>query len=184
MTSRRPRLEKAAPDPSVTPVPLVSHADVRERLRLDDAFGDEEIRKLLDEAVAYVEGLTGLALLKANWTATYERFPVDGAALILPGLKAGITSLVYGASQTLLAHATVAGTPRGDLEIHAAAGPWPRDAGRWSVVVSGSRGVEADGLPGDLRSAVLLEIQRLYDRHDGVGQAISDLCGRYRPVTL
>ena len=164
--------------------PLVPYQDIRDRLRLDDAVDDGAIGKLLAEAVAHVEGLTGLALGQADWTASWERFPAAGAPLILPGLKAAITSLVYGGDRTAVGHATVASTPRGDLEIRPAAGAWPRDAAPWSIRAAGTRGAEPGTLPGDLRSAVLLQIDRLYDRHEAFGQAIADLCGRYRPVTL
>ena len=162
---------------------LIAPAAVKAELRLNDDTGDERIKRLLGEAVAYVEGRTGLALAKADWTATYERFPPDGAPLVFPGLGAEKAILTYGAAKTTLTVTGLQSHPRGDLEIRPASGPWPARADPWSIVVTGTRGVEASKLPGDLQSAVLLQWAQLHDGQDpDRARGVEDFCYRYWPV--
>ena len=185
----KPRLSlqqaPATPTPPPPPPPLVSYVEVRERLRLDDVVSDDGIGLVLDDAVAYIEGETGLVLPKGDWKGAYERFPPDGAALVFPGLRAELTNLTYdtGQSPTLLGVEGLSRHPRGDLEIRMAPGrPWPREADSWSITVTGKRGADASTLPGDLKAAVLLEWAQLYDGEDPArSRAIKDICRRYWP---
>lgn len=80
-------------------------ADVKARLRVDGADEDADIRAMVAQAAAMIEGPDGLgvALLAQTWTRSWDRFE---PALLLPGWPVtGVTEVRYvdgaGATQVM-----------------------------------------------------------------------------------
>ena len=181
-------LTRIGGETAVDPKELIALDSIKAQLRIGGSPSDNEIKRILGESVSFVEGETGLALAKGQWKATYTNFP-ERSPLVFPGLLASVADAAQIAYVEKtgggVTHIDFTGTlvePRGDLFIlPSEESYWPSFYRLRSIEVLGSRGVDIGKLPGDLQSAVLLQMSQVFDGFDQRrSRAIRDICRRYK----
>lgn len=77
------RLELLTP-PATEPVTL---AEVKTRLRIDDATDDDGVTRLIASATKHAESITRRAFVTQSWALTLDAFPCGSISLPLPPLQ-------------------------------------------------------------------------------------------------
>jgi uncharacterized phiE125 gp8 family phage protein len=94
------RLELLSP-PATEPVTL---AEVKTRLRIDDASDDAGVTRLIASATKHAESITRRAFVTQSWALTLDAFPAGSISLPLPPLQS-VEEITYidstGATLTL-----------------------------------------------------------------------------------
>lgn len=153
----------------------VSVADVRLRLRLDDDGDDADIERMIDGAVARIEGPRGwgIALLSQTWTLSLDCFPCGGFSL--PGWPVQQVSAIryvdgQGAQQTLTSDDWQLATGLDPVHLAPAyntAWPGTRDQAG-AVEIDYEIGRPLADLDADLIDAVLLLVGHRYEHREPV----------------
>ena len=159
--------------PSIVPVGLDV---VKAHLRVGHAEEDSLIQRLLNAAVAAIDGKDGIGycLMTQTWALTLDEFPDDCIQIPLVPLR-DVTSIAYldvdGASQTMDAadYSVIAGASPALIET-AFGGSWPgtRDQrGAVTVTFRAGHAAPAD-VPADLVNAVLSLVAHWYDHRETI----------------
>lgn len=145
--------------PATEPVTL---AEVKTRLRIDDATDDAGVSRLIAAATGHAQNITRRAFVTQKWALILDRFPCGSISLPLPPLQS-VEEISYvdadGATQ-VLAPADYLVDPAGMIGmVHTAYGKqWPATRAQpMAVRLEFTAGYgDADDVPADLVSALLL----------------------------
>lgn len=165
----------------VTPAasqPLDWLAEVKQHLRLDT---EEEQGRVMDvlvpAAAAWVESITGRALITQTWKLVGCGFPREVITLPRPPLQQ-VTAVRYrdsaGVYQTLDPATYVVDAPAGEkalpgrmYPVYGGAWPTPRgDRDAVEIEFTCGYGDDASAVPGGLRSAMLILVGELFERRE------------------
>lgn len=186
-------------EPVGYPDALLPTAEFRAHLRLgtgfaDDASQDGELNAYLRAAIAAIEARTGKALFIRGFRLRLSAWRwSDAQALPIAPVEAiGALSITDAAGQNTIvdpsAYRMVVDRHRPRLVAAGAILPQIPEGGRVTVDFDAGLAVDWDGLPGDLRQAVLLLAARLYDQRTGalpeIPMGIGALLAAWRPVRL
>lgn len=165
-------------EPAINPVTL---QEVKNHLRIEINDYDTTLNSLIHEAVRYVEGVTGRALI----SQTYE-FKMDGFVSDLKIPKPpliSVSSVQYldeaNATQTLAAaNYTVDNSSEPARLVESATGTYPStydDLDAVTITFVAGYGTAASDVPETFKRAIKLYIEKMYDMpFAGYGQALDN----------
>lgn len=146
----------------VTPADLpVTVDDVRANSRIDDTDNDALIEGMIKAAMGYAEQWSSRKFAAATWDFGLSAFPLGSICLPLEPVTS-VTSIAYldshGAPQTVTGY-TLTGS---DVSFE---GGWPPGT---EIVV---RFVAGEGVPHEVRQAILLLVGHWYESRETAGEA-------------
>lgn len=160
--------------PANTPVSL---SDVKAHCRVDHNDDDTVLTSLLNAAVAYLDGWSGVlgrCLVTQTWRQDFEAFGILRLAL---GPVASITSVTYydadNEQQTLSAdvYAHLTGPLGGYITLKPDQS-WPSTYGRADAVsVTFVAGTAVADVPASIKAAILLLVAHWYENREAAGAA-------------
>jgi len=151
----------------------VTLEEVKTHLRVETDDHDGALTQLIPAARQYVETITGRAFITQTWKLYADRFLYE-FRIPRPPLQS-VTGVQYKdaseALQTLAASNYVVDTASEPARLHQNSnGTYPNTSNNLNAVtitfVAGY-GDEAEDVPGPLRRAILLHIERLFDTPSG-----------------
>lgn len=152
----------------------VALADLREHLRVDSGQDESLLAAYLAAARAYLERITGRALMPQTWRMTLDAFPTDAFELAIAPVQS-ITSISYldtaGATQTVPGGSYVLDATRAPARVALAPGAsWPATRSQPAAVtvqfVAGY--TDAAVVPAPLRHALMLLVGHWYEHREAV----------------
>lgn len=160
--------------PSIMPVTL---AEAKAHCRIDHSDNDSMITSLIDAAVSYLDGYTGIlgrCLIEQTWELYYDTFPCGDLRIPL-GKLISITSVEYVDPTTLL-YVTWA-SANYEVDTYSLDGwvipvdGWPTPADTSNairVTFKAGYGDEAGDVPAAIRQAILMMIGHWYENRETV----------------
>lgn len=174
--------------PAVEPITLT---EAKTHLRVSGTDDDDRITALIAAAREEAETITGRAFITQTWRLTLDRFPLAGPIVLPRPPLQSITSLAYvdsdGASQTWDAanYRVSANNEPGRIEP-AYNEVWPTTrlvSEAATVTYAAGYGDAASDVPGGIKNAILLLVERYYDAccdAEKMRRTIESLLSKYK----